>query len=64
MTLPYEQFMSNQIVTLAYIIIGILIILGTGKLKEIFGITEEVRSGQERDQVMILAVWHFWLFSH
>ncbi|WP_016939550.1 MULTISPECIES: hypothetical protein [Nitrosopumilus] len=56
--------MSNQIVTLAYIIIGILIILGTGKLKEIFGITEEVRSGQERDQVMILAVWHFWLFSH
>lgn len=36
--LPYNQFMDQQIVTLAYIIVGILIILGTGKLKEILRI--------------------------
>ena len=39
--LPYDQFMSNQVVTLAYIIVGILVILGTGKIKEMLRIKEK-----------------------
>ncbi len=35
--LPYDQFMNQQVVTLAYIVVGILIIAGTGKIKSLFG---------------------------
>ena len=35
--LPYDQFMNQQVVVLAYIAVGILIILGTGKIKRLLG---------------------------
>lgn len=39
--LPYDQFMNQQVVILAYIAVGILIILGTGKIKELLRIKEK-----------------------
>ncbi|MCV0412817.1 hypothetical protein [Nitrosarchaeum sp.] len=39
----YQNLMENRIITLAYIIVGILIILGTDRIKELLRITPKVK---------------------